>query len=148
MVVDIVASSRPVAAGGPDFPEAIPWLSQGKYQGYLGTKSIIFQTDVILTSHTINLSEEAPRVLSLKLYRDDKVSLRRAAELSQTPLPAFMDFAPKPAALPLQYSHEDLEEERRSLNVSTRDGYRRFVHTGWPQAHFRPWVSPRANLRH
>ena len=39
-----------------------------------------------------NLSEEATRLLALELYREDKVSLGRAAELCQTPLSDFMDF--------------------------------------------------------
>ena len=40
-----------------------------------------------------NLSQEAARLLALELYREDKVSLGRAAELCQTPLANFMDFA-------------------------------------------------------
>jgi predicted HTH domain antitoxin len=42
-----------------------------------------------------NLSQEATRLLALELYREDKVSLGRAVELSQTPVAAFMDFAAK-----------------------------------------------------
>jgi predicted HTH domain antitoxin len=63
-----------------------------------------------------NLSQEAARLLALELYREDKVSLGRAAELCQTPLAAFMDFAAKHSVPPLRYSHEDLEEERRSTD--------------------------------
>ena len=63
-----------------------------------------------------NFSQEAARLLALELYREDKVSLGRAAELCQTPLAAFMDFAAKHAVPPLQYSPEDLEEERRSTD--------------------------------
>ena len=59
-----------------------------------------------------NLSEEAARLLALELYRENKVSLGRAAELCQTPLAAFMDFAAKHAVPPLRYSPDDLEEER------------------------------------
>jgi predicted HTH domain antitoxin len=61
-----------------------------------------------------NLSQEAARLLALELYREDKVSLGRAAELCQTPLAAFMDFAAKHKVPPLRYTHEDLDEERRS----------------------------------
>ncbi len=60
-----------------------------------------------------NLSQEAARLLALELYREDKVSLGRAAELCQTPLAAFMDFVAKHGVPPLRYSFEDLEEERR-----------------------------------
>ncbi len=61
-----------------------------------------------------NLSQEAARLLALELYREEKVSLGRAAELCQTPLAAFMDFVAKHGLPPLRYSFEDLEEERRS----------------------------------
>jgi predicted HTH domain antitoxin len=63
-----------------------------------------------------SLSEEAARLLALELYREDKVSLGRAAELCQTLLPAFMDFAAKHGVPPLRYSFEDLEEERQSVD--------------------------------
>lgn len=61
-----------------------------------------------------NLSQEAARLLALELCREDKVSLALAAELCQTPLAAFMEFAAKHGVPPLRYSHEELEEERRS----------------------------------
>jgi len=63
-----------------------------------------------------NLSQEAARLLALELYREDKVSLARAAELCRTPLAAFMDFAAKHGVPPLRYSSEDVEEERRSTD--------------------------------
>lgn len=63
-----------------------------------------------------NLSQEAARLLALELYREDKVSLGRAAELCQTPLAAFMDFAAKHGVPPLRYSFEDLEEERQAAD--------------------------------
>lgn len=60
------------------------------------------------------LSLEAARLLALELYREEKVSLERAAELCQTPVAVFLDFAAKHGVPPLRYSYEDLEEERRS----------------------------------
>jgi predicted HTH domain antitoxin len=63
-----------------------------------------------------NLSQEAARLLALELYREDKVSLGRAAELCQTPVAAFMDFAAKHGVPPLRYSFEDLEEERQTAD--------------------------------
>jgi predicted HTH domain antitoxin len=63
-----------------------------------------------------NLSEAAARLLALELYREDKVSLERAAELCQTPLAVFMDFVAKHGVPPLRYSDKDLEEERRSTD--------------------------------
>jgi predicted HTH domain antitoxin len=61
-----------------------------------------------------SVSQEAARLLALELYREDKVSLGRAAELCQTPLAAFMEFAAKHGVPPLRYSFEDLEEERKT----------------------------------
>jgi predicted HTH domain antitoxin len=61
-----------------------------------------------------NLSQEAAQLLALELYREQKVSLGRAAELCQTPLAAFMDFVAKHGVPPLRYSNDDLEEERQS----------------------------------
>jgi predicted HTH domain antitoxin len=63
-----------------------------------------------------NLSQEAARLLALELYREDRVSLGRAAELCQTPLAAFMDFAAKHSVPPLRYGFEDLEEERQTAD--------------------------------
>ncbi|MGH9741024.1 MAG: UPF0175 family protein [Candidatus Acidiferrum sp.] len=60
-----------------------------------------------------NLSEEAARLLALELYREDKLSLGRAAELCHTPLAVFLDFVAKHGVPPLRYSFEDLQEERR-----------------------------------
>ena len=61
-----------------------------------------------------NVSEVAARSLALQLYREDKVSLGRAAELCQTPVAAFMDFAAKHGVPPLRYSFEDLDAERHA----------------------------------
>ena len=63
-----------------------------------------------------SLSQGAARLLALELYREDKISLGRAAELCQTPLAAFMDFAAKHGVPPLRYSFEDLEEERQTAD--------------------------------
>ena len=59
-----------------------------------------------------NVSQEAARLLALELYREDKVSLGRAAELCETPLAAFMDFVAKHGVPPLRHSFEGLEVER------------------------------------
>ena len=61
------------------------------------------------------LSEEAARLLALELYREDKVSLGRAAELCATPLAAFMDFASSHGVPPLNYDASALEEDWRTL---------------------------------
>jgi predicted HTH domain antitoxin len=61
-----------------------------------------------------NLSAEAARVLALELYRQDKVSLGRAAELCQMPIELFMEFAAR-HNVPMHYGAADLEEDRRTL---------------------------------
>jgi predicted HTH domain antitoxin len=61
-----------------------------------------------------NISQEAARLLALELYREEKVSLGRAAELCQTPLAEFLDFVAKHGVPPLRYSFEDLQEEQGS----------------------------------
>ena len=60
------------------------------------------------------LSQEVARLLALEFYREDKVSLGRAAELCLTPLAAFMDFAARHGVPPLRYRFEDMEEERQT----------------------------------
>jgi predicted HTH domain antitoxin len=63
-----------------------------------------------------NFSLEASRLLALELYREDKISLGRAAELCSTSLSQFMEFAAKHGVPPLRYILEDLDEERRSID--------------------------------
>jgi predicted HTH domain antitoxin len=63
-----------------------------------------------------NVSLQAARLLALELYREEKVSLGRAAELCETPLAAFMDFIAQHGVPPLNYRSEDLEEERFSTD--------------------------------
>ena len=63
-----------------------------------------------------DLSREAARLLVLELFREEKVSLARAAELCTTPLEAFMDFAADHGVPPLRYSLDELEQDRRSFD--------------------------------
>lgn len=65
----------------------------------------------------LSLSEPSPdlaRLVALELFREDKVSLGRAAELCRTPVEAFMEFAGK-RQVPLHYSLSELEEDRRTM---------------------------------
>ena len=64
---------------------------------------------------TASLSEDTARLLALELFREDKVSLGRAAELCATPLAGFMDFIAQHGVPPLRYTFDDLDEERRSI---------------------------------
>ena len=63
---------------------------------------------------TTNLSAEASRLLALELFREDKVSLGRAAELCRMPLEKFMEFASQ-HNVALHYGAAELEEDRRTL---------------------------------
>jgi predicted HTH domain antitoxin len=62
-----------------------------------------------------NVSLEAAKLIALELFREDRISLGRAAELCGLPLEAFMQFASEHNA-PLHYSIEDLEEDRRTMD--------------------------------
>jgi predicted HTH domain antitoxin len=61
-----------------------------------------------------DISQEAAKLIALELFREDKVSLGRAAELCRTPIEAFMQFAGE-RQVPLHYSLADLEEDRRTM---------------------------------
>lgn len=61
-----------------------------------------------------NPSPDAARLLALELFREDKVSLGRAAELCETPVEAFMEFAGL-HEVPLHYGTAELEADRATL---------------------------------
>jgi predicted HTH domain antitoxin len=62
-----------------------------------------------------NLSAEAVPLLALELYREDKISLGRAAELCQMAIERFMEFSAR-HNVPLHHGMQDLEEDRRMLD--------------------------------
>jgi len=62
-----------------------------------------------------NLSQEIARLIALELFREQKVSLGRAAELCHTPLAAFMDFVAAHDVSPIRYGLTELEEDRHTL---------------------------------
>lgn len=61
-----------------------------------------------------DVSQEAAKLIALELFREDKVSLGRAAELCRTPIEVFMQFAAE-HQVPLHYGIADLEEDRRTI---------------------------------
>ena len=63
-----------------------------------------------------NFSQETARLLALELFREEKISLGRAAELCRTPLSAFMDFTAAHQVSPIRYGVTELEEDRRVLD--------------------------------
>ncbi len=87
-----------------------------RYLGTMRTISVEIPEELIAEAgfDADNLSAEATRLLALELYREEKVSLGRAAELCHLPIALFMEFAGTHNA-PMHYSVEDLEEDRRTL---------------------------------
>lgn len=65
-----------------------------------------------------SLSQEAARLLALELYREDKSSLGRAAELCQTPLAPFMDFVANHGVPPYGIALRTSKKNARQLIVS------------------------------
>lgn len=60
------------------------------------------------------VSQEAAKLIALELFREDKVSLGRAAELCQTPIEAFMDYIGR-HRVPLHYGLDDLHEDWQTI---------------------------------
>lgn len=63
-----------------------------------------------------DFSREAAQLMALELFREGKISLSRAAELCETPLAAFMEFASAHDVSPIRYGMAELEEDRRTLS--------------------------------
>ncbi len=87
-----------------------------RYLENMRTVRVEIPAELILAAglDTDNLSAEAARLLALELFREDRVSLGRAAELCDVPIERFMEFAGRHGA-PLHYGADDLEEDRRTL---------------------------------
>ena len=60
-------------------------------------------------------SADASRLLALTLYKENRVSLARAAELCETSVEQFVEFAGRQGD-PLPYGVEQLEEDRRTID--------------------------------
>ena len=61
-----------------------------------------------------DISAHATLLIALELFREDKLSLGRAAELCRLPIEKFMEFAGR-HNVSLHYGAEDLEEDRRTF---------------------------------
>ena len=61
-----------------------------------------------------DVSQEAAKLIALELFREDKVSLGRAADLCRTPIEVFMKFAAE-HQVALHYGIAELEEDRRTM---------------------------------
>jgi len=60
------------------------------------------------------LSVQTTRQIALLLFREDRISLRRAAELSGTPIETVIQFAGR-RGVPLHYGTEELEQDHRNM---------------------------------
>ena len=60
------------------------------------------------------VSQEAAKLIALELFREDKISLGRAAELCQTPIEAFIDYVGR-HGVPLHYGLDDLHEDWQTI---------------------------------
>ena len=81
------------------------------------TKSLELPADLLQFVSQLNtgdLAKETAKLPALELFREDKVSMGRAAELCRTPMEAFMEFAAE-HEVPLHYGIAELEEDRRTL---------------------------------
>ncbi|MGI8743842.1 MAG: UPF0175 family protein [Bryobacteraceae bacterium] len=61
-----------------------------------------------------NISQEAAKLIALELFRENKISMGRAAELCKTPLETFLQIAGE-HEVPWHYGIAQLEEDRRTL---------------------------------
>jgi predicted HTH domain antitoxin len=90
-----------------------------------------------------NPSADAARLLALELFREDKISLGRAAELCETPVEAFMEFAGQ-RQVPLHYGAAELEADRRTFSQTPHPS------SLWPGSgtliHSTSWTTHPCNL--
>lgn len=71
-----------------------------------------------------HLTEKAARLLALEFYREERISIGRAAELCLMPLEAFMEFAVEHGVPVIRYTEEDWELDRRNLpDVQPNGGF-------------------------
>jgi predicted HTH domain antitoxin len=61
-----------------------------------------------------DVSRETAKLIALELFREEKISLGRAAELCQTPIEAFMDYAGQ-HGVPQLYGVEELHEDWQTI---------------------------------
>lgn len=78
------------------------------------TVTVELPADLTAQFESENVSEEAARLLALEFFREQKISLGRAAELCSMPLAAFMKFSAAHGVPPMSYTLDDLEADRRT----------------------------------
>jgi predicted HTH domain antitoxin len=90
-------------------------IRAGKLEG-MGRVQVNLPSELLEAAgvNPADASRDATLLLALELYRENKVSLGRAAELCQTSVEAFMVFAGC-HEVPIHYNLSDLEEDRSTL---------------------------------
>lgn len=81
------------------------------------TKPLELPTALLQVVSQLNggdLAKETAKLLALELFREDKISMGRAAELCHTPLAAFMEFAAE-HKVPIHYGIAEWEEDQRTV---------------------------------
>jgi len=81
----------------------------------MATVNVALPADLAAQLDPANVSQEAARLIALELFREEKISLGRAAELCAMPLAAFMEFSASRGVAPITYGAEDLESDRRTM---------------------------------
>ena len=87
-----------------------------RYLEVMSTVTVELPSELVLAAgwNINDLSSEAAAVLALDLYRQNKVSLGRAAQLCNLPMERFMQVAAQ-HNVALHYGTGDLEDDRRTL---------------------------------
>jgi predicted HTH domain antitoxin len=91
--------------------------SRAGYRYGMSQVKVLLSEDLVKAAHLESgeVSLEAAKLIALELFREQKVSIGRAAELCGVPLATFMDFAAAHEVPPLNYDHADLKHDRRTL---------------------------------
>lgn len=83
----------------------------------MATVNLALPADLVAQLKAGDASQEAARLLALELFRLERVSLGKAAELCEMPLADFMEFAAQRGVPPLNYGLEQLEEDHRTMEI-------------------------------
>ncbi len=70
--------------------------------------------EVVSKLNAGDLAQETAKLLALELFREDKISIGRAAELCHTPIEAFLNFVAE-HSVTLHYGIADLDDDRRTI---------------------------------
>jgi predicted HTH domain antitoxin len=81
----------------------------------MATVNVELPADLAAELDSADVSQDAARLIALELFREQRVSLGRAAELCSMPLAAFMKFSASRGVPPATYGLDDLESDHRTI---------------------------------